>query len=57
MQFKFKIEELLPALGAAMLVVLFWRITGLYDKFPNIMYFVVGAIAALVGVKIKAKRK
>ena len=49
--------ELLFATGAGFLVALIWKITGLYDKYPYFMYYVVGAVAAVVGIKVRAKNK
>jgi len=59
MQLRFKniVVELLLAVGAGVLVALFWQVTGLYEKYPQFMYYVVGAVAALVGIMVKAKRK
>ena len=47
--------ELLLGLGAGMLVVLVWKITGLYDKYPEDMYYVIGAVAAIVGIKVRSR--
>ena len=55
--FKISRMELLLGLGAGMLVVLVWKITGLYDKYPEDMYYVIGAVAAIVGIKVRSRNK
>jgi len=55
--FKISRMELLLGVGAGMLVVLIWKITGLYNKYPEAMYYLIGAVAAIVGIKVRSRNK